>query len=102
MDADLNTDGQPMAIRGSDAIAPLLILPVSYRRWVQGYIPRRTSDLLVVCLMVPDQPTRYLAYSMGGDLRSGWAGPGRIFKLNLECAWEKLATDPADFKKKKI
>ena len=69
-------------------------LPVGYRRWVTNdFVPRKTSDLLVVCVEVPNQSTRFLGYSLDSDWRSGMLGPNRSIDLRFECVWDNFSTE---------
>lgn len=80
-----------------DASKPLPLPPLEIqaglRRWHQGYIPRLTSDRLVVRIDPPEGPPRYAAYDLRADLDAGLAGPHRRLYLSAPLKWNALSTD---------
>lgn len=80
-----------------DAAKPLPIPPLeikaALRRWHQGYIPRLTTARLVVRILPPQGPARYLDYDLRPDLGSGVAGPHRRLFISAPFRWEALSAD---------
>ena len=80
-----------------DAAKPLPIPPleiqVGLRRWHQGYIPRLTSDLIVLRLDPPQGPSKFIAYSLKTDLNSGLAGPHHRLSISAPVRWSALSVD---------
>jgi hypothetical protein len=70
-----------------------LVLPVAYRRWGGGYIPRRTSDFIVLVFMPPSGEPHYLALPLDTDLRTGFLRLGRKMTVSLGFHWRRLGTD---------
>ena len=80
-----------------DASKPLPLPPleiqVGLRRWHQGYIPRLTSDRLVLRFDPPQGPPRFAGYNLEQDLNTGFAGPHRRLFLSMPLRWAALSTD---------
>ncbi|HXC17313.1 MAG TPA: hypothetical protein VNV60_07735 [Holophagaceae bacterium] len=80
-----------------DATKPLPLPPLEIRaglrRWHQGYIPRLTSDRLVLRIDPPEGLPRYAAYDLRMDLNAGLAGPHRRLYLSAPLKWKTLSTD---------
>lgn len=72
---------------------PSIELKAGLRRWHQGYIPRLTSDLLILRLDLPGAPPRYAAYDLSQDLNFGLAGPHRRLFISSPIAWKKFSED---------
>ncbi len=81
----------------TDPAKPLPLPPVEIkaglRRWHQGYIPRLTSDEVVLRLDPPQGPPRYAAYDLRADLNAGTAGPHRRLLVSGPVRWGALSTD---------
>lgn len=82
-----------------DAAKPLPVPPIEItaglRRWHQGYIPRLTSDRVVLRIEPPQGPARYASYDLRTDLNAGTAGPHRRLFLSTFFRWAALSTDAA-------
>lgn len=89
--------GAKIRIKDEWVVLEPFVLPVAYRRWVKGTIPRHTADLLVLRFDAPGQSPRYMALPLKKDWESGLLSPGRILRVNTEFAWEKLWLDPSRF-----
>jgi hypothetical protein len=72
---------------------PPVAIQAGLRRWRQGYIPRLTSDLIVLRLDPPQGPPRYAAYGLAKDLNAGLAGPHRRLILSAPVRWGNLSED---------
>ena len=81
----------------TDAAKPLPLPPVEIkaglRRWHQGYIPRLTSDLIVLRLDPPQGAPRYGFYDLSKDLGTGLAGPHRRMIVSGPLRWGNLSED---------
>lgn len=81
----------------ADPLKPLPIPPLeikaALRRWHQGYIPRLTSDSLVIRIQPSQGPARYLGYDLREDLNAGTAGPHRRLFISAPVRWDALSTD---------
>jgi hypothetical protein len=90
------TEGTPVPL---PANGPVVVPPqtvwAGYRRWVKGFIPRRTADLVVLCFQESGQPDRFLPFPLAQDWRSGMLGPRRVLRIGCECNWKSLRQDPA-------
>jgi hypothetical protein len=75
------------------ATLPVFHMPIAYRRWVRGYIPRDTWDLVVLRFTAPGQGPRYLGLPLAKDIRNGFLLPRHKMTGRLECAWTTLRTD---------
>lgn len=80
-----------------DPAKPLPLPPIeikaALRRWHQGYIPRLTSDEVVLRLDPPQGPPRFAAYDLRMDLNAGLAGPHRRLQVSGPLRWGALSTD---------
>ncbi len=85
----------PWAIEDSARSLPLppIEIKAGLRRWHQGYIPRLTSDEIVLRLDPPQGPPRYAAYDLRADLNAGLAGPHRRLLVSGPLRWGALSTD---------
>ena len=72
---------------------PPLEIHAGLRRWHQGYIPRLTSDLVVLRIDPPQGPPRYANYDLRMDLNAGLAGPHRRLLISNLLRWEALSMD---------
>lgn len=85
----------PWAVQ--DAARPLPVPPIeiktALRRWHQGYIPRLTSDRVVLRIEPPQGPPRYAGYNLRADLNAGTAGPHRRLFLSTFLRWGALSLD---------
>ncbi len=88
-DAPIQVPLQP----NGTATLPSFHLPIAYRRWVRGYIPRDTWDLVVLRFTAPGQGPRYLGLPLAKDIRNGFLAPRHKMTAGLECAWTTLRTD---------
>ena len=81
------------------ATLPLYRIPIAQRRWVPGYIPRDTWDLMMIKFITPGGPPRYFALPLSKDIRMGVLKPRYRLKNTITTPWAGLATDgkaPAD------
>lgn len=80
-----------------DTVKPLPVPPLEIRaglrRWHQGYIPRLTSDRVVLRMDPPDGPPRYAAYDLHSDINAGLAGPHRRLFITSAMRWGALSED---------
>lgn len=72
---------------------PPLEIRIASRRWHQGYIPRFTTDFVVVRMDSPQGPTRFASYNLRQDLDGGLAGPHRRLMVGMPLKWNSLSTD---------
>lgn len=72
---------------------PPIVIKAGLRRWHQGYIPRLTSDEVVLRLDPPQGPPRYAAYDLRADLNAGLAGPHRKLLVSGPLRWGTLSSD---------
>lgn len=88
-------EGVPVpTIKNGVVAVPPQVLPVAYRRWVKGTIPRRTADLVVLRFETPMQPARFLTFPLDQDWRSGTLAPRQVLIIMMDCRWEQLHTNP--------
>jgi hypothetical protein len=85
----------PWAVRDTAKPLPLppLEIRMGSRRWHQGYIPRLTSDWLLLRIDPPEGPRRYAAYDLRGDINAGLMGPRHRMFLSGVVRWGALSTD---------
>jgi len=87
----------PWAVQ--DPAKPLPIPPVEIRaglrHWHQGYIPRFTSDLIIVRLEPPQGAPRFAGYDLSKDLQADLAGPHRRMFISAPLRWAALSEDAA-------
>jgi hypothetical protein len=82
------------ALPGDGALAlPVLRVPIARRRWVRDYIPRGTSDLIMVRFLAPGAPPRFLAVPLSQDIRLGALRPKWKLATTVALPWEKLDLD---------
>ena len=87
-----------LALPRSGAVPlPLIRLPIARRRLGRGYIPRGTWDLVVVRLLPPSGPPRYLPYECSKDITSGLLAQGHRLKVTISGSWEHLPVDAEAF-----
>jgi hypothetical protein len=72
---------------------PLLRIQIGRRRWVKGYVPRYTWDLMMLRLTAPGEPARYFAYPLSEDIRMGVLRSGWRLSYDAAVAWGNLHTD---------
>ena len=72
---------------------PPLEIRAGLRRWGKGYLPRLTSDLIVLRLDPPQGVPRFLAYDLSADLNAGLAGPHHRLSVSVPVRWEALSED---------
>jgi hypothetical protein len=72
---------------------PLVRLQIAHRRWNQGYIPRGTWDLVVIKVIPPSGPPRFLALPCSGDIRSGLLRPRLKTTYSIGSSWQNLKLD---------
>jgi hypothetical protein len=79
-------------IANSDEInTPSLNLTVAFRRWMDKvYIPRKTSDLLVLKIQPQVGSPRYFILPIDMDWRTGLLHEGREMKISVSCPWDGL------------
>lgn len=85
----------PWVVTDSAKALPLppIELKAGLRRWHQGYIPRLTSDLLILRLDLPGNAPRYAAYDLSQDLDHGLAGPHRRLMISSPIPWKTFSED---------
>ena len=87
-------EGQDSQIIPRDGkIGKTLVAPVACRRWGGGYIPRKTSDFIVMVFTPSSGESHYLALPLESDLRAGLLQPGRRLAVDLGFHWRRLGTD---------
>lgn len=85
-----------MPLSNKNLTFPMTPIPVAFRRWIGGYIPRRTADLLVVKFQSPGCPPRYFAMSLASDWHHGLLRIDRPFGLKVPLVWNGLWEEPLD------
>jgi len=68
-------------------------IPIAYRRWVKDYIPRRTTDLVIIKATSPSGEVKFLQISLKDDLRSGLLIPKRRLAFTISANWPLLQRD---------
>lgn len=76
---------------------PRTRLAIARRRWVHDYIPRGTWDLVIVRLVPPSGPARYLVLDCSKDIRSGLIRKGLRLKVVISGIWGHLPVDANAF-----
>lgn len=83
----------PMVV-GRPTPMPLLRVPIARRRWVNGFIPSGTGELVIVRLAPPgDQPARFFILPLGADIRAGALVPGRRLFVTIQVKWANLKVE---------
>lgn len=82
---DLDPDGS--------AVLPVLSVQIAPRRWVRGYVPRDTWDLMVLRLTPPSGPPRYFIQPLADDILAGDLKPHWKLSTSAGFNWDKLHTD---------
>jgi hypothetical protein len=82
----------PLQADGSASL-PLLRIQIARRRWLQGYVPRGTWDLVMLRFTAPSRPPRYLAVPLSEDIRQGVLRPKWRLTTSIGKSWEGLQTD---------
>lgn len=72
------------------ASLPLFRLPIARRRWVKGYVPRSTWDLMMLKFTPPDGQPKYMALPLSQDIRMGFLKPRYRFFDTIRCHWRGL------------
>ena len=72
---------------------PLLRIRIGRRRWLKGYVPRDTWDLVMIKLTAPGQPARYFIDPLSQDIRMGVLKPGWRLSYDAVVTWGNLRTD---------
>ena len=75
------------------ATLPLVRLQIAHRRWNQGYLPRGTWDLVVIKVLPPSGPPRFLALPCSADIRSGLLRPRLKTTYSIGSSWQNLRLD---------
>jgi len=90
-------DGPAQAVLQADGSAalPLFRIQIARRRWVQGYIPRGTWDLMMLKFIAPGTPPRYFALPLSEDIRKGVLRPRWRLTTTVNIPWESLQADAA-------
>lgn len=78
-------------------ILPPIVVSVAFRRWIKDYIHHGTSELLVLRIVPPSGPPRYLFFPLADDWRSGFLRVGWVMRMNIPCVWEDLESDAMAF-----
>lgn len=82
-------------IRAGQALTlPLLRVPIARRRWLDGYVPRRTWDLVMIRITAGDGQIRYLAVPLDMDIRMGVLRPKWRLLTTINTLWQNLKVDP--------
>ncbi|BDU78422.1 hypothetical protein [Mesoterricola sediminis] len=76
-----------------DARLPLLRVPIARRRWVKDFIPGRTWEIVLLRVVVPGQPDKFIIYPLTLDIRAGLLGPGRKLLITSQSKWAKLRVE---------
>lgn len=82
----------PLPAQGELAL-PVVQVPIATRRWGQGTIPRLTWELLVVKVIPPEGPPRFLPVSLVADIQGGLLRPGRKLTESIDVSWNNLELD---------
>jgi hypothetical protein len=75
------------------ASLPLFRIPIAKRRWVKGYIPRDTWDLMMLKFITPNGLPRYFALPLSMDIRFGVLRPRFRLMTTITTSWAGLTTD---------
>jgi len=75
------------------ASLPLFRIQIGRRRWLQGYVPRHTWDLLMLKFTAPGEPPRYYVYPLSRDIRTGLLRPRWRLTTDVQTTWGSLHTD---------
>jgi len=81
-----------------EIVFPPVAITVGYRRWVKNYIPRKTSDLLVLRFQAPAVAPRYFVLPLGADWIHGSFRTDRQTGIRADITWDGLWQDPSAFK----
>lgn len=73
---------------------PLLTVDMALRRLHQGYLPRLTSDWVVLRFRSPLEPPRFALYDLRKDLNTGYMGAKRRVAVITPLVWSRLSQDP--------
>ena len=71
---------------------PMLMIPIARRRWVNGTIPRGTSELVMLKFTAPSEPSRYFALPLSKDIRTGLLRPKGKLLTSISISWSNLQT----------
>lgn len=83
--------------REGETRLPRVRMAIARRRWVRDYLPRGTWDLVVVRLVPPSGPPRYLPMDCAKDIRSGILRQGLRLKVTISGLWDHLPVDADAF-----
>lgn len=93
----LSQAGRPLPAGGE--VIGSLKLRVGYRRWVGGYIPRRTDDLAILKVQPKTGTARYYAFPLDQDWQTRVLHPGQRMKISGAVDWDGLWLDSASVPK---
>jgi len=82
----------PLAPDGT-ANLPLVRLHLARRRWNQGWIPRGTWDLVMLKIVPPSGPLRYVPLSCAEDIHAGLLRPNLKTTYIINTSWKNLKLD---------
>jgi hypothetical protein len=91
-------DGSPIQVDllpDGTASLPVFHIPIARRRWVKGYIPRGTWDLMMLRFSPPDGPPRYFVLPLSQDIRVGLLRPRSKLMTTISCSWAALKPEAA-------
>jgi hypothetical protein len=88
-------EGTAPTLLAADGITrlPALGIRIAQRRWVKGYVPRGTQDLLMLRFTAPGEPPRYLALPLSKDIRVGMLRPRGRMLTTITTSWASLHLD---------
>jgi hypothetical protein len=66
---------------------------IARRRWLKGYIPRGTHDLMMLRFTAPGEPPRYLALPLSQDIRVGMLRARGRMLTAITSSWPSLHLD---------
>ena len=75
------------------ATLPVAAITIARRRWVNQYIARDTSDLLMLKFTAPGERPRYFALPLSKDIRTGLLRPQGRLITSVETHWSGLGFD---------
>jgi len=75
------------------ATLPVAGITIARRRWVNQYIARGTSDLLMLKFTAPGEQPRYFALPLSKDIRTGLLRPQGRLITSIDTSWPSLGVD---------
>lgn len=86
--------GQTTIQADGSATLPVIHVAIARRRWVKGYIPRGTWDLVVLRFTAPGEASRYAVLPLAADIRSGLLRPRWRLTGMINSRWGALDPEP--------